>query len=263
MSFARLRAVVLFSGFALPALCMIAIYLPARHFGWSLAGRVQTLFHKGLLACLGIRVHMKGTVAADRPLLLASNHGSWVDILALSSLMPLAFIAKSDVAGWPIFGWLARLQRSVFVERDRRGKTGEQAAAIADRLLGGEVLVLFAEGTTSDGNCVLPFRSALFGAARAALEGTSHERVTVQPVAIAYTHLHGMPLGRIWRPLLAWIGGEDLMPHMGTILSEAAFDMTVRFGEPIIFERGGDRKRVAQAAEDAVRHMLCQELTQR
>ena len=131
---------------------------------------------------------------------------SWKDILVLGSVADVVFIAKSEVRGWPVLGWLARLQRSVFVEREARRKTGAQAGEVSRRMLDGEVVVLFAEGTTSDGNRVLPFNSSLFGAATAALPFAPEGKVHIQPVSIAYTALHGMAMGRYHRPVAGWPG---------------------------------------------------------
>ena len=250
-----------------PVLVFAAVMIPVQglaiRWGLRIAHRLPMRFHRRALRALGVRVTVTGKPAADRPLLLTANHASWLDILVLGSLMPMSFIAKSEVAGWPVFGTLARLQRTVFVERERRARTGDQTREIAERLGAGDAMVLFPEGTTGDGNTVLPFRSALLGAARAAMENGNHAHVLVQPVAIAYTRLHGLPIGRQWRPLVAWIGDEDLMPHLLGIARDGAVDVTVAFGEPIAFDRDGDRKRVTIAAETAVRRMLSAALLQR
>ena len=141
-----------------------------------------------------------------RPVLFASNHISYPDITVLGSLIPGSFIAKAEVAHWPFFGWLAKLQRSVFVDRQVRS-TARQRDAIAERLATGDALILFPEGTSGDGNRVLPFKSALFSVAR------NRERaapITVQPVSIAYTRLDGMPIGRRLRPFFAWYGDDAI-----------------------------------------------------
>ena len=261
MTTAGLRAGLLLPLFIVYALGLTSLYVPARRFGWHRLGDfLQLRFHRAAVGWLNIRVTVKGRPTTARPLLIASNHASWVDIFILSSVMPVSFIAKSDVAGWPLAGTLARLQRSVFVERRQRAKVRDQAQAIADRLAAGDAIVLFAEGTTSDGNRVLPFRSSLFGAVHAAIAGSPADAVSVQPVAIAYCRLEGIPLGRADRPLLAWIGDEDLAPHFKRLIGAGGFDVTVRFGEPIAFDAGTDRKRVASAAEAAVRAMHREEL---
>src|SRR5439155_9057911 len=107
-----------------------------------------------------------------------------------------------------LFGWLAKLQRSVFINRQVRS-TADQRDSSAARLAAGEALILFPEGTSGDGVRLLPFKSALFSVADHAASGP----VTVQPVSIAYTRLDGIPLGRALRPFFAWYGSMSLAPH--------------------------------------------------
>lgn len=228
--------------------------------GWSLARTLPVLWHRIACRVAGLRVRIVGQPCSDHPLLIAANHQSWSDIMVLGKVMPLSFIAKSEVEGWPAFGLLAKLQRTVFVERGARHRTGHQAGAIARRLSEGDAMVLFAEGTTSDGNEVLPFKTALFGAAQAALVSSHTAQVRVQPVAIAYTHANGVPLGRRFRPLVAWPGDVALGPHLLGVLKEGAIDVEISFGEPIVFAADSNRKHVARAAEDSVRAMLAASL---
>src|SRR5258707_14953496 len=130
-----------------------------------------------------------------------------MDISILTSLTPVVFVAKSEIARWPLFGLLAKLQRSVFVERDRRQKTGAVNAEIGQRLAEGDPVLLFGEGTAGDGNRVLPFRSALIGAARDALASAGHVReIWIQPLSIAYLGQQGIGFGRHLRPRAAWYG---------------------------------------------------------
>src|SRR5690606_41074630 len=121
----------------------------------------------------------------------------------------------------------------VFVERERRDKTARRASERARRCGGVCVMLLVPEGTTSDGNRVLPFKTALFGAAHAAIRETDVDEVIVHPVAIAYTRLHGMAMGRYYRPIVSWPGDVELLPHLKGILREGAIDVEVRFGELI------------------------------
>jgi 1-acyl-sn-glycerol-3-phosphate acyltransferase len=224
-------------------------------------GTLPRLWHAFALRLLGIRVHVEGEPATGRPLLIVANHVSWSDICVLGSLGPYSFVAKSDMARWPVFGTLARLQRSVFVERERTRASHLQARELGERLGAGEALVLFAEGTTYDGNTVGPFKSTLFGAAQAALSSQAGlETVHVQPVSIAYTRLHGMPMGRFHRTHAAWIGDMDLVPHVGALLREGGMDVEVRFGEPIPFSRGANRKEIARLTEAEVRRNMAASL---
>lgn len=223
--------------------------------------RVPRLWHRLATRLLGLRVRVHGEIARERPLLIAANHISWTDIMVLGSLADVHFIAKSEVAGWPVLGTFSRLQRSVYVERERPRKAGEQAGAIATRLTDGAPMVLFAEGTTSDGNKMLPFKSTLFAAAQMALRENGGT-VTIQPVAIAYTRLHGMAMGRRERVHAAWIGDQPLLPHLRMLLREGAIDLEVHFGAPIEFAAGGDRKRIAREVESRVRAMMAAALRQ-
>jgi len=131
--------------------------------------RIPVLYHRFVCRLVGVRVRATGTPLDDRPLLIVANHSSWLDISIITSLAPVVFVAKSEIARWPFFGVLAKLQRTVFVERDRRHKTGKVNAQIAQRLAEGDPVLLFGEGTAGDGNRVLPFRTALIGAARDAI----------------------------------------------------------------------------------------------
>ncbi len=216
--------------------------------------RAPRLWHRLVVRLLGLRVHVHGSPAEGRPLLIAANHVSWTDIMALGATADVHFIAKAEVAGWPLFGRLAKLQRTVFIDRTRPRNAGEQAGAIAARLANGEPMVLFPEGTTSDGNAPLPFKSTLFAAAQMALGEAGG--ATVQPVAIVYTRLHGMPMGRRYRSRASWIGDQSLVPHLIELLREGGIDVELHFGEPVAFGPGADRKQVAREAERRVREMM-------
>jgi 1-acyl-sn-glycerol-3-phosphate acyltransferase len=244
-------------------LLMLPLQMLALKTGLFSPGIIPRIWHRMALKALGLRVHVRGKIAPQRPLLIASNHISWTDIMVIGSLAEVAFIAKSDVAGWPVFGSLARLQRTVFVERERKGRSGDQAGEIAGRLAGNDAVVLFAEGSTGDGNHLLPFKSTLFGAARLALGNSNAETVYIQPVAIAYTKLHGMPMGRQHRVAASWIGDADLVPHLLEVLRERAMDVEVQFGEPLEFNAGSDRKQVARRVEGEVRTMMLEALRTR
>lgn len=229
------------------------LFVKAR-LGWQRS--LPRLFHRIAAYLLGFRVKTHGEIATGRPLLLVSNHISWSDIVVLSSVANVCFIAKSEVRKWPVFGTFAVLQRTVFVEREKKGRTAQQASDIALRLAGGDAMVLFPEGTTSDGNRVLPFKTSLFGAAHAAIREAGEEKVVVQPVSIAYTGVHGMPMGRYHRPIASWPGDVELMPHLKGILKEGAIDVEIRFGEPVIVTADTSRKELARIMEIRVKTML-------
>ncbi|MFC3695420.1 lysophospholipid acyltransferase family protein [Chenggangzhangella methanolivorans] len=218
----------------------------------------QTLpmkFHRFAMAVVGVRVKVIGEPSSERPLLIASNHASWLDIPVLGSVCRMSFVAKSEIAGWPVFGQLARLQRTIFVDRARRTATAQVNDEMAARMIAGSPVVLFAEGTSSDGNRVLAFRTSLLGAARAAIAASGGASIAVQPVSVAYTHRNGLPLGRLGRPFVAWYGEMTFAHHLWSILRDGAIDATVTFGETMRADAGTDRKRLAAVAEREVRRL--------
>jgi len=217
--------------------------------------RIPVFYHRFVCRLLGVRVRCTGAPVADRPLLIVANHSSWLDISIITACAPVVFVAKAEIARWPFFGLLAKLQRSVFVERDRRQKTGAVNAAIAQRLAEGDPVLLFGEGTAGDGNRVMPFRTALIGAARDAIASAGHvSQVWIQPLSIAYVSQQGIPLGRHLRPRAAWYGKMKLVEHIGAIVRSGAVDVAVTWGEPIAYDGATDRKALARQLESAVRN---------
>jgi 1-acyl-sn-glycerol-3-phosphate acyltransferase len=211
-------------------------------------------YYRLLRLLLRVRVRVVGAPVRDHPVLIVANHVSWLDIVLLGSVAPVAFIAKREIADWPLIGQGAKAQRSIFVDRTRRHQTAEAIAEIAQRLADGTPVVLFAEGTSSDGNRVLPFRSALVGAARDALAQIKPaQQVLVQPLSICYTRFQGLPMGRQHRPIVAWYGDLDFMPHMKEFIRRGAVDAVVTWGEPIAYGGATDRKALVKSLESTVR----------
>ncbi|AZO09910.1 MULTISPECIES: lysophospholipid acyltransferase family protein [unclassified Mesorhizobium] len=252
----KLRIFLALGYVALGSLVLVPLQILSMKTGLWPETVILKIWHRMILRALGIRVHVKGALAAQRPLLIVANHVSWTDIMVLGSFVDVKFIARADMEGWPLIGMLSKLQRTVFIERERKRTSGDQASEIASRMAKGDAMVLFAEGSTGDGNLVLPFKSTLFGAASMAISEGAAEQVFIQPVAIAYTRLHGVPMGRRHRPIAAWIGDQDLMPHLKVLLAEGALDAEVHFGEPVPFSKGSNRKETARRMEGRVREMV-------
>lgn len=210
----------------------------------ALASAVPRLHHRLCAWIIGLKIHREGQPVSGQPVLFISNHISYFDIIALGSILPASFIAKSDVEAWPVFGLLARLCRTVFVERRAAGARGH-IAFIRDRLAQADSLIVFPEGTSSDGSRVLPFKSTLF----AAVEG---EAIAVQPISISYTRLNGMPIGRALRPLYAWYGDMDLGPHLWAALSYGSAEVVIRFHPPVIASEFADRKTLSRFCHDQI-----------
>ena len=221
---------------------------------WAMRRRIPSLYHRIVCRLLGVRIATVGRRIEQQPLLIVANHSSWLDISVITAVAPVVFVAKREVSSWPVVGLLARLQRSVFVDRTRRHKTADVNSEIAERLTGGDPVVLFGEGTSSDGNRVLAFRTALIGSARDALAEAAHvKRVWIQPLSVAYTGLCGLPLDRSHRNQVAWYGGAALWPHLRQLVARGAVDVCVSWGEPVAYDEFSDRKKVARQLEDEVR----------
>ena len=213
-----------------------------------LAKRLPHFFHRGCCRILGLDVELWGVRSRERPTLYIANHTSYLDILALGSVLPGSFVAKREVRGWPLFGWLATLQRTVFVER-RRDATAKHRDETVERLEAGDSLILFPEGTSSDGNRVLPFKSAFFGIAEKQVRGRT---LTVQPVSIAYARLNGIPIGRRYRPYYAWYGDMDLAGHLFEMASLGRATVVVECHAPVTIEQFKNRKALAAHCERVI-----------
>lgn len=251
-----LRAIYVLATFLLSSLFVIpwqSLALRVRGLGYK---TTAYRYERFLARLFDIRVTVIGQPIRDRAVLLVCNHTSYLDILVLGSTVNASFVAKSEVGDWPFFGTFARLQRTVFVARERRSKTGEARDQIRERLLEGDALILFPEGTSNDGNRVLPFKSALMGAAEAEIGKDDQGRpvhVPVQPVSVAYVSVHGLPMGREYRPLFAWYGDMDLVPHLWESLTTGPIDVVVEFHPPMTVDSAGGRKALAAQIESIIR----------
>jgi len=213
-------------------------------------------YNRFLCRLFGLRMTVIGTPVQDRGVLMIANHTSYFDVLILGAVARVSFVAKSEVNSWPFFGLMARLHESVFVDRARRSQVGASRDELRERLRAGDALVLFPEGTSNDGNYVLPFKSALMGAAEAEIGSDSLGRaqhVLVQPVSVAYVGLQGMPMGRENRPLYAWYGDMELVPHLWEALKTGPIDVIVEFHPPMTVDSAGGRKALAARAEAIIR----------
>ena len=206
---------------------------------------IPRVYHRGNCVILGLRVVCHGSPSASTPVLYVSNHTSYLDIVVLAAILEASFVAKQEVAAWPVFGLLARLNRTVFVHRSA-GRALEHRNQMRCRIMGGQNLVLFPEGTSNDGNRVLRFNSTFFSVAETEAQGRP---VTVQPIAIAYTSLDGLPLGRSRRPLFAWYGEMDLVSHLWSVLGQSIVTVEIAFLPTTTMEACGSRKDMARRCE--------------
>jgi 1-acyl-sn-glycerol-3-phosphate acyltransferase len=225
----------------------------------ALPGRGKVVFARvywsTMCRLVGLRVRMVGPrlrrhTAGGRPIVYVSNHSSWLDVLVLGGRLEACFIAKEEVAGWPLIGWIARLGRTVYVRRQRTS-TGRERDDMRLRLSAGDDLILFPEGTTSDGSRVLPFRSAFLSIAE--LPATADGKPPlVQPVSVVYDRLAYLPTGRATRPLFAWYGDMDIGSHFWRLAQHRGLRATVLLHPPLDPAAFPSRKALAQATWAAV-----------
>lgn len=213
-----------------------------------------------------------------RPVVYASNHSSWIDILVLGKLLPANFVAKNQVKTWPLIGPLSRVARSIFISRNRQEANSEVNDVIR-RLHQGDNIVFFPEGTTSDGNDVLPFFSTIFAITKPvptrrpksdkqtsghspdseAGNGKSAAPLTpppllVQPVSIVYDRVENLPVGRSRRlSVFSWFGDMDLMPHLVAFGQWRSVRASVYFHPPLDPEAFASRKLLSLKAYDIIR----------
>ena len=183
----HVRPTLLLLGFVALTLPLMPLQQLFLWFWPHMAERFPHWYHRRVAWLLGIRINVLGPRPKQGPAFVVSNHVSWLDIIVLSAVAPVSFVAKQEVSRWPFFGMLAKLQRTVFVDRDRRHNTGQERDAISDRLKEGGIIVLFPEGTSGDGRSVLPFRSSYFGAVH-------DPEIPVIPVTLAYVQSWGLPI---------------------------------------------------------------------
>jgi lyso-ornithine lipid O-acyltransferase len=229
-------------------LALMPVQFLAVAFGWTLRKRLPLWYHRRTCRLLGIQIERHGRPSRRHPTLYVSNHISYLDIEVLGSMLKASFVAKAEVATWPFFAWLARLQETVFVER-RAHRTAAHRDEMTRRLEAGDHLILFAEGTSSDGNEVLAFKSALFSVAE---QRPDDKPLTVQPVSIAYTRLDGLPLGRYLRPFFAWYGDMELGSHLWHAISLGRVTVVVEFHEPVTLDQLGSRKALSDYCYEVV-----------
>lgn len=208
--------------------------------------RLPHRFHRGCCRIFGYTIHQFGEPLQDPGTLFVANHISYSDIFVMGGRMPGYFIAKSEVAGWPVLGWLARFQNTLFVER-RGAKAAGQIKQMQGHLAEGDSLILFPEGTSTDGDAVLPFKSSLFKACE-----ISEHTVLIQPVTIAYTRYRGQPMSRAERDLYAWYGTMPFASHFIDMLSAKGCEVELRFHPAVKASDFESRKELAKHCQRMV-----------
>jgi 1-acyl-sn-glycerol-3-phosphate acyltransferase len=209
----RTCAFIFFSLIALAEVSVVSVFVSRTR---KLRFRSRWLHRWCRFACLvlGIKKTVTSTVPSSG--LIVCNHLSYLDIIVFSSTRPCVFVAKKDVAAWPLFGWLARGAGTVFADRNHKSACLEAVDSIRSAVNRGGLVILFAEGTSSDGRSVLPFKSAL-------LEPALQTRCNVSAATIDYSLPHG---GSVADEVCYW-RDMTLVPHLLNLFSKREIDSTL------------------------------------
>ena len=200
-----------------------------------------------LLNIFGIQLRVVGEgILPTTPFLLAANHISWMDIHAINAFRPIRFVAKSDVEGWPVFGWMAKQLGTVFIQRNN-ARHGKQVTSVIATVLKTESVCIFPEGTSTIGECVLPFKPNLFEAAVIA-------DTPVYSLALSYKS----SLTGIQSDAPAFVGEMGLLESMGNILRNPGLIVELHFLPPSGSSPSSsrDRKWLALHSQDAISTQL-------
>ena len=217
----------------------VLIMLPGRGKKW-----LARIYWAGICRVLGIERRVLGQVVSNgRPVLFACNHTSWLDVPALGGTLEACFVAKAEVGTWPVVRTIARLGRTVFVSR-RASETGRERDSMRARLLGGDDLILFPEGTSADGARILPFRSPFFAVVEAVGGNTLP---LIQPVSIVFDRLDYLPARRSTRPVSSWYGDMDLGGHFWRLARYRHLRASIVLHDPVDPAEFASRKAIAAA----------------
>ena len=216
---------------------------------------IPYFYHKICLRIFGIKIKTFGKVSINFPILLISNHASYLDIIILGSLFKTSFIAKKEISKWPLLGILAKLQNTIFIDR-RVSSLKNQENQIIKHLNEKKNLVIFPEGTSSDGNRVLPFKSSLFNI----FEKNLNSKILVQTITIVYKKINGIPMNRIERKNITWHSNMDLIPNIFNVLKKLSIEVEVIFNDEFLPSKKYDRKKLALHCWEKINYNLINSL---
>ncbi len=236
--------------FALTTIGLTPAFFIARALGGRRDRKIAALWCAAGTRLCGLKIRQIGAPIASGGALLV-NHASWIDILVIGARAPVHFVAKEEVSSWPIFGWIGRISNTVFIAR-KRSEAKAQEALLASRARGGDLLCLYPEGTSSDGQRVLPFKSSLFSLFFVrdpqAGEGVADRPLYAQPVTIHYAPRAGLP-----KTFYGWWGRMALFGHILDVCRVGRGVVTLQFHKPLDPANFSGRKTLSAEAERLVR----------
>ncbi|QDH34462.1 lysophospholipid acyltransferase family protein [Porphyrobacter sp. YT40] len=229
---------------ALALIALIVVFVPLHYLYrvLSYGSPFPMLFLRYAARVCGARVEVIGTYL-KRDVFFVANHLSWIDILALAGASGTAFVAKAELAEAPVVGWLASLNRTVFVKREHRMGVAEQINALKEALADNWSVTVFPEGTTTDGQSLLPFKTSMLSVLEPPPPG-----VLVQPVILDYG-----PVAE-W---IGWIGNESGVNNAKRVLArKGTFKVRLHYLEPFSPEDFRGRKAIGQESRRRIEEAL-------
>ena len=219
------------------ALCVAILQRFRARPAWTTG--VVRWWHERLCRAIGLHIEVSGRLQSNA--LLIANHVSWLDIPVIGARGHIAFLSKAEVRAWPLIGWMADIAGTLFIERGAH-QSAEMAARIAGRVRTGKGVVIFPEGTTTDGRRLARFHPRLFAAAQ-------HEGVRIQPIALRYGQ------GEIPDQVAPFVGDDALLPHLLRLLRHPGLHVRiVALPEGVVDNL--DRRGLAEHSRSAIAETL-------
>jgi len=249
MSYEKALAFYRFALIILVFLTLTPLYWVLLKVNQRLGFRFGRFYLSSWRKCIGHHLIIKGELSKAKPTLFVANHSTYVDILVLGTVIPARFVAKKEVAAWPIMGWLATNQGTIYIDRNRTA-IADGADKLVDYIDKGESLILFPEGTTSDGCRVLPFGSSFFDVAM-------KKDLVVQPVTVTYALWDRLPMPRYMRKHFGWFSPDvDVLSHLWFIAQRGMIHVVVELHPPLQARDFSSRKDLAHTSFQAVQRGL-------
>ena len=246
----KLISFLLWSGFCAPLQMIYMLF--DRGAG---AYRIPYIWQRGVCRIFGLKINVTGAAILTQQAVFCSNHVSYLDIPVIGSVLKASFVAKSEVEGWPIFGFLSKLQQTVFISR-KRSDSMRAAAKIGEALAEGKNIILFPEGTSGDGADVLPVKASMLAPI------VDVDTATVQPLTVKLISADGIDVNteneqaKQARDLYAWYGDMDMAPHLWAFAKTKGAVLELVFHAPIATKEFNDRKELASYCEENIRKPL-------
>lgn len=219
---------------------------------------VPRFWHKGVCAITGLKTEICGEPVHNQQVIYISNHLSYLDIPVIGSYLLASFVAKEDVARWPVLGFLSTVQQTAFISRTS-AHAKKVANALDQMLKNGKSLILFPEGTSSAGTSVLPFKSSLFSLVTAREDNPDFKPVLIQPFTLQLVTVNGHAVTPETRDLYSWYGEMDFGPHIWEFLQNKGAKVRLTFLPPILPDAAMDRKTLCKIVQDRVEAGLAQD----